>query len=109
MARNRNAGKRTFDRAAWMARTKTRRRLAQHNGKPVELENLVLGRYESMLTGQAGRCAICREPMLRPCVDHDHVTGRVRALLCNDCNLTLGWIERPEKRAAFDAYLARFR
>lgn len=48
--------------------------------------------YEALLHGQGGVCAICgsAHPGLDfsffP-VDHDHVTGEVRGLLCNDCNL----------------------
>ena len=42
-----------------------------------------------MLEEQDGVCAICRE---RPAdhVDHDHLTGRVRRLLCFNCNGGLG-------------------
>lgn len=59
---------------------------------------LTLEQYEQMWADQRGVCALCeREP--KPdstgCatilhVDHDHVTGRVRALLCKDCNNGLG-------------------
>ena len=48
-------------------------------------------RAAEMLQRQAGRCAICRRDLGdRPHVDHDYVTGRVRALLCFNCNGGLG-------------------
>ena len=44
--------------------------------------------YEDMLTDQYGVCAICETTPGHKllCVDHSHVTGKVRALLCNNCN-----------------------
>lgn len=59
-----------------------------------------LGLWET----QCGRCAICdgrldRHPSPRTHVDHDHVTGRVRALLCKPCNLGVGQLERLTPRA----------
>ena len=44
--------------------------------------------YQTMLAAQGGRCAICRRlPNGRRLeADHDHVTGKVRGLLCNGCN-----------------------
>ncbi len=37
-------------------------------------------------------CAICNEPFgdITPHVDHDHVTGRIRGLLCPNHNKALG-------------------
>ena len=44
---------------------------------------------DAMLESQGGRCASCRE---RPAqhVDHDHLTGKVRGMLCSCCNQGLG-------------------
>jgi hypothetical protein len=47
--------------------------------------------YRDMLVGQAGRCLIClRVPMEDLVIDHDHVTSKVRGLLCQKCNRMLG-------------------
>jgi len=43
-----------------------------------------------MLLAQGGVCAICRRVPLRACLDHDHVTGRTRGVICQPCNLMLG-------------------
>ena len=55
---------------------------------------------------QNGRCAICREPMTVPCIDHDHTTGLVRGLLCKPCNLGIGnFGDQPEHLMAAAIYL----
>ena len=51
--------------------------------------------YAELLLKQDGVCAICKQPSRQTrgrslAVDHDHRTGKVRGLLCNPCNLTLG-------------------
>lgn len=54
-----------------------------------------------MLQDQEGKCYICRgtslakkRPTLR--VDHNHITGKVRKLLCNSCNIIAGAIENSK-------------
>ena len=50
--------------------------------------------YHVMLAAQGGHCAICSatEGGGRGAfhVDHDHVTGKVRGLLCHYCNTAVG-------------------
>ena len=54
--------------------------------------NITSRDYDKLLAAQNGRCAICRKPPngRRLSVDHDHVTGKVRGLLCQKCNAILG-------------------
>lgn len=50
--------------------------------------------YDNLLQQQGGGCAICgrtEEPDGRKLsIDHDHNTGDVRGILCNNCNNGLG-------------------
>jgi hypothetical protein len=45
-----------------------------------------------MKAEQAGRCRICDDEK-RLEIDHDHVDGHVRGLLCHRCNLRLAGFE----------------
>ncbi len=56
--------------------------------------------WDTLRVSQGDKCALCREPFSTrfmdskwPYVDHCHVTGKIRGLLCRWCNLTL---ERSE-------------
>jgi hypothetical protein len=60
-------------------------------------------RWHSTLIAQSGRCAICAEPMTVPSVDHDHHTGRARALLCQRCNSMIGYMESSPRRVIYAA------
>ena len=50
--------------------------------------------YDKMFQEQNGRCLICGSEQNGKkknfCVDHDHETGKVRGLLCHNCNVTVG-------------------
>lgn len=61
---------------------------------------------EEMKLTQGGACAICKVVPKRFHVDHDHSSGKVRSLLCNNCNLALGHLkDSPTLARAAAAYL----
>jgi hypothetical protein len=53
--------------------------------------------YDTLLESQGGCCAICGKEgnpdgqMMS--VDHDHKTGKIRGILCRNCNLGIGYLE----------------
>lgn len=60
---------------------------------------ITLNEYRDMFSKQNGLCFICgnpeerglrRDDSLNLAVDHNHTTGKVRKLLCNNCNRGLG-------------------
>ena len=54
--------------------------------------------YLALVRDQGDACALCLRQfipeVLQPVIDHDHITGRVRGLLCQGCNLRVGFFER---------------
>lgn len=57
-----------------------------------------LSDFNAMVVSQGDRCAACGTDTPggkhnQWCVDHNHVTGKVRQLLCKNCNITLGLVE----------------
>jgi hypothetical protein len=68
--------------------------------------NLSVAEHRRLFAQQNGVCAICREPDRELVVDHDHRTGRVRALLCGLCNSAIGFLrESPLLARAAATYL----
>jgi hypothetical protein len=60
-----------------------------------------------MMTDQGGRCGICGRDDTDLVIDHDHQTGRVRGLLCNNCNSGLGFLgDDPAHFIAAAAWVA---
>ena len=56
--------------------------------------NLTPDDYDVLLAEQNFKCGICERhvaELSRPLfVDHDHITGEIRGLLCTRCNSALG-------------------
>lgn len=66
---------------------------AYRNTVLMRLFRISLDDYNAMVLCQLDKCAICHENFLdypSRNVDHDHVTHKVRGLLCRKCNLALG-------------------
>jgi predicted nucleic acid-binding Zn ribbon protein len=73
-----------------------------------------LDQFNAMLEKQNGVCAICKQPEYRKngwnkktrflAVDHNHTTGKIRSLLCSDCNTALGLLgeDIPRIQAAIE-------
>lgn len=77
---------------------------------------ITIQEYTGLLEAQGGVCAICRLPNTarnpntgkpkRLYVDHDHLTGAIRGLLCNQCNQAIGcFAEDPDRMVRAMEYL----
>lgn len=63
----------------------------RHDSEFRQKYGIGLHQYQTILEEQNGVCYICEEKDFRNlAVDHDHSTGRVRRLLCTNCNTGLG-------------------
>jgi hypothetical protein len=76
------------------------------DGERARRYGLSLADYRALEKRQGNACAICRKVTGVLCIDHCHVTGRVRGLLCRRCNSALGFYADDQRllRAAL-AYL----
>ncbi|MCX4458503.1 endonuclease domain-containing protein [Streptomyces sp. NBC_01728] len=95
-------------------RKSSRRRIAETTDERLtrklwEEYRITREQYEGMIRAQDNRCAICRSAPpegKRLHIDHCHTTGIVRGLLCNTCNVAVGFFEKYGTAAA--QYLAAY-
>ena len=69
--------------------------------------------YDEMLLSQNGGCAICGKEKngkkMNFVIDHNHLTGNVRALLCTQCNAGIGnFMDSPSLLRQAATYLESF-
>lgn len=84
------------------------RKALRDNTAPYEISRL---EYDKILHDQGGVCKLCLGSQVgrwdKLDIDHDHVTGKVRGLLCGNCNRGLGLLkDSPELLRRAADYLA---
>ena len=77
---------------------------------------LTIQEYENLLVVQNNKCKICsfefneEDSRTIPRVDHCHKTGKIRGLLCNNCNLGIGnFMDNPDHLIKASHYLIQSR
>jgi hypothetical protein len=52
---------------------------------------------EVIMKEQDGKCAVCGDILIKEgnktCLDHNHITGKIRGIVCHNCNCALGYIK----------------
>jgi hypothetical protein len=88
---------------SWAEYMREYRKRKPHIIKSIDLKKrfgISLEDYQLMLNNQNNVCAICGQPeksvdyrtkkVRSMAVDHCHTSGKIRGLLCSDCNTALG-------------------
>lgn len=103
--RKKNPEKAKASRTDWAKKNTEKRRLANYRWQKNNYDvvrssqlkykyGITLDRYNEMYTNQNGCCAICGKHQdsfsKTLAVDHCHDTGKVRGLLCSNCNTAIG-------------------
>jgi hypothetical protein len=99
--------------AKWRRANPERATLAHRRNGLMRRHKMTIEQFDALLASQGGVCAICGTDKPRGHrnqwhVDHDHVTGRRRGVLCNKCNLMLlpGLNDDPARAIRAAEYLS---
>ena len=65
--------------------------------------------FRTIVEKQGIKCPICNKTIKKNLsVDHNHVTGEIRGIICNNCNLAIGNAEdSPSRLRAMADYLEK--
>lgn len=73
----------------------------QRNQRLKHNHKITYQRWNNMFHEQKGCCAICgkhqSEQKKHLSVDHNHTTGKIRGLLCSNCNTMLGFAKENQE------------
>lgn len=89
--------------AAKQYRESNKKEISEKQWSKRGIIDITYEKYLLDLQTQNGKCAICNIIMTKPQTDHNHITGKYRALLCVPCNNGLGVYEK--KKELFEEYL----
>lgn len=94
----------------WKQRNPEKRKIYTRNSR-IRAYGIEPKEYYDMLEKQGHGCAICSANTTNRAmsIDHDHKTGKVRGLLCDGCNMSLGHIEREDWLKKAKKYLAKYK
>lgn len=87
----------------------------RERNRTLRLYGLTQADWDALVKKQQDRCAICLTSTPggrgeRWHIDHDHVTGHVRGLLCHRCNMGVGFfLDDPDVLKAAAGYVMRHR
>ena|SRR5689334_5574159 len=99
----------SFEHSRLARKLRPETRLDDNRAKRFRIHGITLDQYHAKYESQNECCAICGAWMGSPDIDHDHVTKRVRALLCGPCNRGLGHFnDDPARCRAAATYLERW-
>lgn len=96
----------------WKSNNKDREKLNRRKSALKAAYGISVDEYDSILKSQDGGCKLCNrtDTGSKRCnyfhVDHDHATGKVRGLLCNNCNRGIGYLgDSPERLVKAAEYI----
>lgn len=70
---------------------------------------LTIEDVERLRKFQDNKCASCKKRTINLVVDHNHITGQFRALVCVSCNIVMGQVHEDEKQLiGIIKYLRKF-
>jgi len=104
------ARKNELERASRERRGPQRVRESCSASKRKTLYGVSRAEFDHMLAVQDGKCAICggSNGDQKLAIDHDHASGRVRGLLCHNCNHAIGKMkDDPARLRRAAEYLER--
>jgi len=71
-------------------------------------QGLSKNQVNELIVRANGACECCHKQVSKFGIDHNHITGKVRGILCNSCNLGIGYLEKPNFVEIATIYLSKF-